>query len=124
MFKTMLNAGLRLDFSALVRLGLALVMLAAGIAVLTGFDRMGHRFAVLGAAPWMHYPAGAFQIAAAVLLLVPGRLGYGAALTLIAGAAATVAHAALLGWDSAPPAMAITALAALLLWRNKADLKR
>ena len=118
--RTMFNP----QFSTFLKLALALVMLAAGVAVLTGFDRMGHRFAVLGAASWMHYPAGAFQIAAAVLLLVPGRLGYGAALTLIAGLAATVAHAALLGWDSAPPALAITALSALMLWRNKADLKR
>lgn len=111
-------------FSTLLRVGLALVLLAAGIAVLTGFDRMGHRFQALGAAPWMHYPAGLFQIIAAVLLLVPGRLGYGAALALIAGLAATVAHAATLGWDSAPPAMAIAALSALFLNRHKADLKR
>lgn len=120
----MFKAMRALQFSLLLRFALALVMLAAGVAVLTGFDRMGHRFAVLGAAPWMHYPAGAFQIVAAVLLLVPGRLGYGAALTLIAGAAATVAHAATLGWDSAPPAMVITVLSAVLLWRNKADFKR
>ncbi len=111
-------------FSTLLRAALALVMLSAGLAVLASFDRMGHRFAVLGAAPWMHVPAGLFQILAAVMLMVPGRVGYGAALTLIAGAAATVAHAATLGWDSAPPAMAIAALSALMLWRNKADLKR
>lgn len=110
--------------SMLLRFALALVMLAAGLAVLTGFDRMGHRFAVLGAAPWMHYPAGLFQIAAAVLLMVPGRVGYGAALTLVAGAAATIAHASTLGWDSAPPAMAITALSALILARHKADFTR
>lgn len=120
MFQAMRN----LTFSSLLRFGLALVMLAAGLAVLTGFDRMGHRFAVLGAANWMHYPAGAFQIAAAVLLIVPGRVGYGAALTVASGLAATVAHAATLGWDSAPPAMALTVLSALMLWRNKADLGR
>ena len=113
-----------LTFSTLLRAALALVMLAAGLAVLVGFDRMGHRFEVLGAAPWMHYPAGLFQILAAVMLIVPGRTGYGAALTLIAGGAATLAHAAALGWDSAPPAMAIAALSALMLWRNRADLKR
>lgn len=111
-------------FSTLLRAAMALVMLAAGLAVLSGLDRMGHRFAVLGAAPWMHYPAGLFQILAAVMLMVPGRVGYGAALTLIAGLAATVAHAAALGWDSAPPAMTIAVLSAVMLWRNRADLKR
>ena len=116
--------GMTPSFSTLLRAALAFVMLAAGLAVLAGFDRMGHRFAVLGAAPWMHVPAGLLQIAAAVLLMVPGRVGYGAALTLIAGSAATVAHAAALGWDSAPPAMAITALSALILHRHRADLRR
>ena len=111
-------------FSTLLRAALALIMLAAGLAVLANFDRMGHRFAVLGATSWMHIPAGLFQILAAVMLMVPGRIGYGAALTLIAGLAATVAHAAALGWDSAPPAMAIAAVAALILHRNTADLKR
>ncbi|MBI1170833.1 DoxX family protein [bacterium] len=113
-----------LNFSLFLRLGLALVLLAAGLAVMVGFDRMGHRFHVLGAAEWMRLAAGAEQVAAAILLMVPGRAGYGAALGLIAGGAATMAHAATLGWDSAPPAMAICALSALLLWRNRADLRR
>jgi hypothetical protein len=111
-------------FFTLLRAAVALVMLAAGLAVLAGFDRMGHRFAVLGAAPWMHYAAGLFQIAAAVLLMTPGRVGYGAALTLVAATAATLAHAVALGWDSAPPAMAIAALSALILHRHRADLRR
>ena len=112
------------EFATLLRAALALVMLAAGLAVLAGFDRMGHRFAVLGAAPWMQYPTGLWQIAAAVMLMVPGRVGYGAALTLLAASAATVAHAAALGWDSAPPALALVAISALILHRTKADLAR
>ncbi len=112
------------EVSTVIRLALALVLLAAGLAVLAGFDRMGHRFAVLGVAPWLRYTAGLFQILAAGLLLVPGRVGYGAALALMAGLAATLAHATVLGWDSAPPAMAIAALSALILWRNRADLRR
>ena len=111
-------------FSKLLRAGLALVVLAAGLAVLTGFDRMGHRFQMLHVPDWLHYPAGLFQIAAAVLLMVPGRTGYGAALALAASGAAVVAHASVLGWDSAPPAMAIAVLSALILYRHKADLKR
>jgi hypothetical protein len=111
-------------FSTLLRSALALVMLAAGLAVLAGFDRMGHRFAVLGTPEALRIAAGLIQIVASVGLMVPGRAGYGAALTLMAGLAATAAHATTLGWDSAPPAMAIAALSALLLWRNRADLLR
>lgn len=114
----------RIGSSRLVRAALALVMLAAGIAVLTGFDRMGHRLAELGAVGWMQYPAGLEQIAAAILLMVPGRIGYGAALALLAGVAATLAHLSVLGLDSAPPAMAIAALAGLILQQHKADLRR
>ena len=109
-------------FSKLLRAALALVVFAAGVAVVTGFDRMGHRFAVLGTPVWLRIVAGIVQIAAAVLLWVPGRVAYGAALTLAIGLAATAAHAAALGWDSAPPAMAIAALGALFLQRHKADL--
>lgn len=111
-------------FSTFLRTALALVVLAAGLATLAGFDRMGHRFAVLGAGAPMRIGAGLFQVLAAGLLMVPGRAGYGAALTLVAGLAATAAHATTLGWDSAPPAVAIAALSALLLWRNRADLLR
>lgn len=110
-------------FSFLLRAGLALVVLAAGLAVLTGFDRMGHRLEVLGAATWTRFPIGLAQIAAAVLLMTPRRLGYGAALALGAGLAATLAHLTVLGWDSAPPAMLITAVSGLLLWQNRDDLK-
>jgi uncharacterized membrane protein YphA (DoxX/SURF4 family) len=110
--------------SLLLRFGLALVMLAAGVAVLTGFDRMGHRFHALGAPDAMRYGAGALQMAAAIVLVVPGRAGYGAALCLCAGIGATLAHATVLGWDSAPPAMALAALSALILWQNRADLRR
>ena len=99
-------------------------MLAAGLATLVGFDRMGHRFTALGAAFWMQIPAGLLQILAAVLLMVPGRVGYGAALTLLTALAAIIAHAAALGWDSAPPAIAMAGLSALILRRHKADLQR
>lgn len=110
-------------FAKLLRGALALVVLAAGLAVLTGFDRMGHRFHILGVPVWMRYPAGLIQIAAAILLWVPGRAGYGAALTLLAAGAALIAHAATLGWDSAPPAMAIAVASALILWKTRAQLK-
>lgn len=107
----------------LLRGALALIMLAAGIAALTNFDRMGHRFHVLGTPGWMRWLAGLEEIAAAVLLWVPGRVAYGAALALLASVAALIAHATSLGWDSAPPAMALAALSASILWKTRAQLK-
>lgn len=107
----------------LLKTALALVMLAAGLAVLTGFDRMGHRLDAVGTAFWMRFPLGALHLAAAAMLMMPRRLGYGAALTLVAGFGASLAHLAVLGLDSAPPAFAITGISAMLLWRNRGDLK-
>lgn len=106
------------------RLGLALVFLAAGLALAAGFDRMGHRADVLGLPMVLRVPAGLWQVAAAVLLLVPGRAGYGAALGLLAGLAALAAHLAVLGLDSAPPALALALGAGMIFWRNRGDLRR
>lgn len=102
----------------------ALVVLAAGLALVFGFDRMGHRAEVLGLPVWLRIPAGLVQVAGAVLLVWPGRMGYGAGLILLASGAAVLTHAAVLGWDSAPPAMALLAVSALWTWRNRADFRR
>lgn len=108
-----------LSFAVLLRTALALVLLAAGLAVLAGFDRMGHRMQVAGAAGWVRYPAGLWQVLAAVLLMTPLRIAYGAALGAAAGIAAVAVHATALGWDSAPPAIAVATLCTLIAWRRR-----
>ena len=103
---------------------LALVMLAAGLATVFGFDRMGARFAALGAADVVRVGAGLVQVLAAVALMAPGRAAYGAALALAVSIGAIVAHASVLGLDGAPPAMALAAASAVVLARNRGDFDR
>ena len=110
--------------STLFKASLALVMLAAGLATLMGYDRMGARFAALGSGDALRIGAGLVQVLAAVALMAPGRAAYGAALALVVSLGAIFAHASVLGWDGAPPAMALAAASAMILARNRADFQR
>jgi hypothetical protein len=56
--------------------------------------------------------------------MVPGRAAYGAALALVVSLGAVVAHASVLGWDGAPPAMALAVASGVVLARNRADFQR
>ena len=103
---------------------LALVMLAAGLATLFGYDRMGARFAALGVGVVVRVAVGVVQVLAAVALMAPGRAAYGAALALAVSLGAIAAHASVLGLDGAPPAMALAAASAVVLARNGADFLR
>ena len=103
---------------------LALVMLAAGLATVFGYDRMGARFVAFGAADVVRIGAGLVQVLAAVALMSPGRAAYGAALALVVSLGAVVAHASVLGWDGAPPAMALAVASGVVLARNRADFQR
>ena len=103
---------------------LALVMLAAGLATVFGYDRMGARFAGLGANDGVRVVAGLVQVLAAVALMAPGRAAYGAALALAVSLGAVISHASGLGWDGAPPALALAAASAVILARNRADFQR
>jgi len=114
----------KLTAATLFKASLALVVLAAGVATLCGDDRMGARVAAWGASAGVQVVAGAVQVLAAVALMAPGRAAYGAALALVVSLGAVIAHASLLGWDSAPPAMAVAAASALILARNRADFQR
>jgi len=108
----------------LFQASLALVMLAAGLATVFGYDRMGTRFAALGVGEVARVGAGLVQVLAAVALMAPGRAAYGAALALAVSLAAVLAHASVLGLDGAPPAVALAAGSAMILARNRADFLR
>ena len=114
----------KLTAATLFKASLALMMLAAGLATAFGYDRMGARFDALGASDAMRVGAGLVQVLAAVALMAQGRAAYGAALALAVSLCATVGHASVLGWDGAPPAMAIAAASAVILARNRADFQR
>src|SRR4051812_11928120 len=70
----------RLGLLAL-RIGLAVVFAAAGLAKLGGEPAMVQMFADVGAGAWLRYLVGALEVAGAVGLLVP-RLTGAAALGL------------------------------------------
>ena len=114
----------KLTTPTLMTASLALVMMAAGLATVIGYDRMGARFAALGAPDVVRALAGVVQVMAAIGLMVPGRTAYGAALALAASLAALAAHASVLGWDGAPPAMVLAATSAVILRRHLADFQR
>ena len=50
---------------------LALVMLAAGLATVFGYDRMGARFAALGASDAVRVVAGVVQVLAVIMQISP-----------------------------------------------------
>ena len=107
-----------------IGLGLAVLMLAAGLGLALGYDRLGVRAEAMGLPLGLRVPSGLWQLAAGVLLLWPGRRGYGAAMALVACAAALAEHVLVLGLDSAPPAAVMAAVAAVMAWRHRTDLRR
>lgn len=110
--------------SRLFTIALALIFALAGIALAFGFDRMGSRAQVLGLPLVARVPAGLWQVAAAVFLVMPGRVGYGALMGLLAASAALAAHLMTLGLDSAPPALALFLACLVLLLRHRGDLRQ
>jgi len=58
-----------------LRIGLAVVFAAAGLAELGAEPAMVEMFADIGAGAWLRYLVGALQVAGAMGLLVPGWPG-------------------------------------------------
>ncbi len=93
-----------------LRIGLAVVFAAAGLAKLGGEPAMVEMFADIGAGAWLRYLVGACEVAGAVGLLVP-RLTCAAALGLTGlMVGATVTNVAVL--DTSPVLTLLLALAA------------
>jgi len=71
---------------------LAAAFLMAGASKLAGAEMMVQQFEVIGLGPWFRHLTGALEVVAAVLLLVPGRGGYGALLLVPIMIGAAIAH--------------------------------
>jgi hypothetical protein len=106
----------------LIRYAGALVLIAAGLAMALGYDRLGQRAEVLGLVLPLRIAAGLWQAAAGGLLLWPGRQGHGALMGLAAMGAALFAHLTVLGIDGAAPAVLLTLVMARLFWLHRPDL--
>lgn len=97
---------------------LTLAFLAAGAAKLAGAEMMVATFDLIGWGQWFRYVTGALEVGAAVLLWVPGKQVFGAALLLATMVAAVGFHLLVLG-PSALPAAVLGLLAAYILYLHR-----
>lgn len=103
-----------------LRLLLAMVFLAAGIAKLVAVEFEVQGFAHFGYAPWFMYAIGALELAGGLLLLRRGSAAVGALLTLpvMIGSAASHLNAGD-AFTMALPATALFALLAVVAWQRR-----
>lgn len=107
-----------------IRIGLTAVMAIAALTQIAGFGHWRREFEALGGEPWARVLTGVILLAGLALYWWPGRRGYGAAVLGGVAAAALVAHLAVLGVSSAPPALALALMAGWEARRNRADFRR
>ena len=96
----------------------ALAFLAAGGAKLAGVPDMVAMFEAMGFGQWFRYFTGLYEVAGAVLLLVPRTAWVGAAMFVMQMAAAVVVHVALVG-GSPVPAIVLLLVSAVILWYRR-----
>ncbi len=102
---------------------LTLAFLAAGGSILLGAEMMVMTFEAIGWGQWFRYVTGGIEVAAAVLLWVPGLAALGAALLVATMVGAIIAHVAVLG-PSFVPALVLGVLAALILYAHRDQIGR
>lgn len=101
-----------------VRILLALVFGAAGIAKLVGVQQMVQIFDAIGFVHWFRYLTGAVEFTGAVLLLVPATGFFGGLMLTVTMVGAVATHLALIGGNPVP-AMVLGLLSALVTWRQR-----
>lgn len=107
-----------------MRAMLTAVFLAAALTQLLGLGHWVQAFSALDGEPLARYPTAVLQLAGVGLFWWPGRMGYGAALLCAVASAAVIAHLAVLGISSAPPAVVLAILTGLTLRQRRADFRR
>jgi putative oxidoreductase len=103
---------------------LTAVFLAAALTQAFGVGHWTAGFAALDGEPWARYMTALVQLAAVVLFWWPGRRGYGAALMCATALGAVIAHLAVLGTSSAPPAVVMAVLSGMVLRQRRGDFQR
>jgi putative oxidoreductase len=84
-------------FSWILRIVAAVILLQTLFFKFTGAEESVYIFSTVGAEPWGRYGSGIVELIAAVLLLIPGTVAYGALLTVGVAAGAILSHLTLLG---------------------------
>lgn len=97
----------------LIRAFLALAFIAAGTK-LAGVEMMVTTYETIGVGQWFRYLTGIIEVGSAILLFIPGKQAWGAALLVCTMIGALLAHLLILG-PGATPAVILGALAAVAL---------
>ncbi|NIC07158.1 DoxX family protein [Billgrantia bachuensis] len=105
-----------------VRILLALVFGAAGIAKLAGVPQMVEVFDAIGFGQWFRYVTGVVEITGAVLLLIPAFGFVGGLLLFATMVGGTATHLLLIG-GSPVPALVLGLLSAFVAWRLRPSLR-
>jgi putative oxidoreductase len=85
--------------SWILRITTAVILLQTLFFKFTGAEESVYIFSTVGAEPWGRYASGVIELVAAVLLLVPSTVVYGAGLSVCIAAGALLSHLTLLGID-------------------------
>jgi putative oxidoreductase len=94
---------------------LAAAFLMAGASKLAGNEMMVGQFETIGLGQWFRYVTGGLEIAAAILLLIPGKAGFGALLLMPIMLGAAAAHLVVFKNSPAVP-LVLLGLAAVVAW--------
>jgi len=101
---------------------LTLAFVAAGFAKLAGAEMMVGTFDAIGVGQWFRYVTGAIEVAAPVLLWLPGKQVIGAALLGATMVGAVLAHLFILG-PSAVPAIVLGLICVAVIYLHRAQMK-
>jgi uncharacterized membrane protein YphA (DoxX/SURF4 family) len=94
---------------------LAAAFFTAGASKLAGTEMMVGQFETIGLGQWFRYVTGALEIAAAILLVIPRKAGFGAVLLIPIMLGAAAAH--LIVFKNSPAApLVLLSLAAVVAW--------
>jgi len=105
-----------------LRILAGLAFLAAGFAKLTSAAMMVEVFNQIGFGQWFRYVTGAIEIAGAVILFVPNKTFYGAALLAATMIGAVLTHLVLIG-GSAVPALILLLIVSVIAFATRTQFK-
>lgn len=100
---------------------LALAFFAAGAAKLIGVEMMVETYETIGIGQWFRYLTGIIEVGSAILLFIPGKQAWGAALLACTMIGAVLAHLFILGPGSIP-AVVLGLLSAVVLYAYRDQL--
>jgi len=104
-----------------IQIGVAGMFFMAGGSKLSGSEPMVQLFQAIGLGQWFRYLTGFMEIGGAVLLLIPGLSGLGAALLTGVMAGAVAIHLFLIGGNPTLP-MVLLVLNACVAWSRRSVL--